>query len=72
MKENFGRRIMQSIKCSYCKDTGKIKVPNDEKQFDYLVDIELHKGDFVNAEKAMETAYKITGFTYAKCPYCGK
>ena len=40
------------MKCNLCNGTGKYKKPNDEKEFERLVDIEMDKGYFVNLEMA--------------------
>ena len=58
------------MNCRYCKDTGQYRKPNDEKQFERLVDIEMEKAYFVNYDEAEEKAYKKVGFTIVDCPYC--
>lgn len=56
--------------CSYCGGTGKYKKPNDEKEFEKLVDREMDKSYFVNYTMAEEKAYKEVGYTFVDCPYC--
>lgn len=58
------------MNCIYCKDTGKYKKPNDIKEFDRLVELEMFKGDFVNQSMAEKKAYQKVGFTTIDCPYC--
>ena len=60
------------MKCNLCNGTGKYKKPNDEKEFERLVDIEMDKGYFVNLEMAQEKAYQRVGYTVIDCPYCVK
>ena len=60
------------MKCNLCNGTGKYKKPNDEKEFDRLVDIEMDKGYHINYEMAAEKAYKHTGYTVIDCPHCVK
>ena len=60
------------MKCNLCNGTGKYKKPNDEKEFERLVDIEMDKGYFVNLEIAQEKAYQRVGYTIVDCPYCSK
>ena len=61
---------MNRFKCSWCHDTGQIKVPNDEaaydKEFDRLLDI-----GSLSREICEERALKAAGgFTYVPCPKC--
>ena len=58
------------MNCKYCNDTGKYKKPNDEKEFDEIIDREMDKGYFVNIEDAKEIAYKKVGYTMVDCPFC--
>lgn len=58
------------MKCNLCNGTGKYKKPNDEKEFERLVDIEMDKGYFVNLEMAQEKAYQRIGYTIVDCPNC--
>ena len=58
------------MKCSYCGGTGKYKKPNDQTEFDRLVDREMEKAYFVNYAMAEEKAYKEVGYTLIDCPYC--
>ena len=60
----------KDIKCKYCKGTGKIKVPKDKEMFDYLIDLEMNKGDFISYKDAEETVSKKVKFIFQKCPYC--
>ena len=60
------------MKCSYCKDTGKYKKPNNKELFDRLIDTEMEKAYFVNYDMAEEMAYKKVGYTLIDCPYCKK
>lgn len=57
-------------KCYFCDGTGKWKKPNNEEEFDRLIDIEMDKGYFVNGHMAREKAYIKVGFTIEKCPIC--
>ena len=56
--------------CQYCKDTKKYKKPNNQEQFNRIVDIEMEKAYFVNYQMAAEKAYKEVGFIIIDCPYC--
>ena len=47
------------MKCYLCNGTGKYKKPNDEKEFDRLVDIEMDKGYHINYEMAAEKHINI-------------
>lgn len=58
------------MKCRYCNDTGKYKMPKDQKEFDRLVDLEVDKAYTVNYAMAEEKAYKKVGYTIVDCPYC--
>lgn len=58
------------MKCNFCKDTGKYRKPNNEEEFERLVDREMEKAYFVNYAMAEEKAYKEVGYTIADCPYC--
>ncbi len=57
-------------KCFLCDGTGEWKKPNNKEEFERLIDIEMDKGYFVNAQMAREKAYKAVGFTIVKCPEC--
>ena len=56
--------------CQYCNGTGKIKVPNDEKMFEYYIELEMNKGYFADYRAAEEKAFEKVGFTVRECPYC--
>ena len=58
------------MNCIYCKGTGKYKKPNDQEQFDKLVDIEMEKGYFVSIDIAEKKAFDKVGYTIIDCPYC--
>ncbi len=60
------------MKCNLCNGTGKYKKPNDEKEFDRLVDIEMDKGYQLNYAMAAEVVYKRIGYTVVDCPHCNK
>ncbi len=60
------------MKCKLCNDTGLYKKPNDQEEFDRIVDTEMDKGYFVSETQAEEKAYKQVGFTLIDCPNCGK
>lgn len=60
------------MNCSFCNDTGKYKKPNNQDEFDRIVDSEIEKAYFVNYDMARKKAYKQVGYTLIDCPYCNK
>lgn len=60
------------MKCVHCKDTKKYRKPNNQEQFDRIVDVEMEKAYFVNYEMAEEKAYEKVGYTVIDCPFCAK
>ena len=60
------------MKCPYCKGTGKYKKPNNEEEFEKLVDRELDKPYYVNRIIAENRIFQIVDYTVIDCPYCDK
>ena len=58
------------MKCMYCNDTGKYKMPKDKEKFDKIVDTEMEKGDFISYDIAEKKAYKKIGYDLIDCPFC--
>ena len=58
------------MSCRHCKDTGKYKKPDNEKQFERIIEVEMEKAYFINYDVAEEKAYKKVGYTIVECPYC--
>lgn len=60
------------MNCPYCGGSGKIKKPNNQVEFDRLVESKMEKAYFVNYYMAEEKAYKEVGYTLVDCPHCCK
>ncbi len=60
------------MKCFYCNDTRKIKVPREEdkEEFEKLVDLEVDKGYTVNRIMAERKIIKKFNYLTIDCPYC--
>ena len=62
---------MSESKCFWCKGTGKIKVPNNQEDYNYYYDKWFDGGQFsgIMCEKM---ALDKVGFTIQNCSHCNK